>query len=338
MARHFELGDLDEFAALCADPSVMRFVGDGATLDRSDVAYWIEVCQRKYAERGYGTSAVFELSSGAFAGYCGVIRAPERDFDELVYVFHQRFWGQGYATEIGQAMLDYVFAVSSLDAIAATIDPANDASIRVASKLGMTEQTQPGSTGARPATQYVLTRNEHDARRKWRIVVMGCAGSGKSTLARLLAARLNVPYVTRDELLGLGQGSPEHHDAVDVATSGERWVFDGTPFDVEDVVYPRATLVVFLDYPRPVAAWRALRRAVRVLFTGRADGPHRRESPLNWLERAHPVRWSWSSQPRHRARLRADMESPALAHAQRLHFTRPHDTAAWLRTIEPDAR
>ncbi|HEX6682184.1 MAG TPA: GNAT family N-acetyltransferase [Candidatus Limnocylindrales bacterium] len=145
MARHFEPRDLDDFAALCADPVVMRFVGDGSTLGRDDVAYWIEVCQRKYADRGYGTSAVFELSSGEFVGYCGVVRAPERDYDELVYVFHQRFWGLGYATEIGRAMLDYVFAISPLDAIAATIDPDNAASRRVAAKLGMTEQPHAGA-------------------------------------------------------------------------------------------------------------------------------------------------------------------------------------------------
>jgi RimJ/RimL family protein N-acetyltransferase len=155
MARHFGPGDLDDFSGLCADPIVMRFVGDGGTLGQSEVAHWIEVCQRKYAERGYGTSAVFERSSGDFVGYCGVIRAPGRDFDELVYVFHRRFWGLGYATEIGRAMLDYVFAVSPLEAISATIDPSNDASLRVAGKLGMIEQP-PGIPGA--AVRLVVVR------------------------------------------------------------------------------------------------------------------------------------------------------------------------------------
>jgi RimJ/RimL family protein N-acetyltransferase len=166
LARHFQPKDLDDFAALCADPVVMRLVGDGITLDRDEVARWIEVCQRKYAERGYGTSAVFELASGDFIGYCGVIRAPGRDFDELVYVFHQRFWGLGYATEIGRAMLDYVFAISPLDEISATIDPKNHTSIRVAGKLGMTERQRGDLAEDGPVTYFVLTRSEHDSR--WR--------------------------------------------------------------------------------------------------------------------------------------------------------------------------
>lgn len=139
LARHFEKADLDDFAALCADADVMRFVGDGRALERAEVAHWIDVCQEKYAKRGYGTSAIFERSTGAFVGYCGVVRAPDRDFDELTYVFHQKFWGKGYATEIGRAMLTHVFEISSLHSISATIDPDNEDSKKVAAKLGMVE-------------------------------------------------------------------------------------------------------------------------------------------------------------------------------------------------------
>ena len=135
--RHFEPGDLDDFAALCADAEVMRYVGDRETLPRSKVARWIEVCQTKYAIRGYGTSAVLERASGCFVGYCGVVRAPGNDFDELIYVFHKRVWGRGYALEAGRAMLEYVFRRSMLTHIYATIHTDNLASQKVAEKLGM---------------------------------------------------------------------------------------------------------------------------------------------------------------------------------------------------------
>jgi RimJ/RimL family protein N-acetyltransferase len=139
LARHFEADDLEEFATLCADARVMRFVGDGSSLGRAEVARWIEICQEKYANRGYGTSAMFERATGEFVGYCGVVRPPGQDFDELIYVLHQKFWGKGYATEMGHAMLDYVFAVSRLPSISATIDPDNEQSKVVAAKLGMIE-------------------------------------------------------------------------------------------------------------------------------------------------------------------------------------------------------
>ena len=143
--RHFAPDDLNNFADLCADAEVMRYVGNGETLPRDEVVRWIEVCQTKYATRGYGTSAVLERASGispdtapgTFVGYCGVVRAPGNDFDELIYVFHKRVWGRGYAVEASKAMLEYVFERSLLTHIYATIHADNLASQKVAEKLGM---------------------------------------------------------------------------------------------------------------------------------------------------------------------------------------------------------
>lgn len=135
--RHFTPDDLDDFAALCADAEVLRYVGDGSTLSRQEVAGWIDICQQKYANRGYGTSAVFEKATNRFIGWCGVVRAPENEFDELIYVYHKDTWGKGYATEMGKAMLAYVFHVSTLDKIYATIQRENIPSQHVAQKLGM---------------------------------------------------------------------------------------------------------------------------------------------------------------------------------------------------------
>ena len=41
--RHFAHDDLDVFAALCANPDVMRSMGDGNTLPRETVAHWIDM-------------------------------------------------------------------------------------------------------------------------------------------------------------------------------------------------------------------------------------------------------------------------------------------------------
>lgn len=159
LVRHFQPDDLDNFAALCADPHVMRFVGDGATLPRSGVEQWIDICQTKYATRGYGTSAVFEKATGVFIGYCGVVRASGNDFDELIYVYHVAAWGKGYATEAGRAMLAYVFAHSTLDRIYATIHPDNAASIHVAQKLGFRYDRQEIDEDGTPTNFYVIERN-----------------------------------------------------------------------------------------------------------------------------------------------------------------------------------
>jgi adenylate kinase family enzyme len=105
-----------------------------------------------------------------------------------------------------------------------------------------------------------------------RIVVVGCAGAGKSTLSRELARRLRVPYVERDELGP--EGSDEFRANVADVVARDEWIFDGAPYWVEDVVYPRAELVVALDYPRRVVMRRAIVRALRTRYF-------------------FPARWAW---------------------------------------------
>lgn len=156
--RHFQADDLDVFAALCADPQVMRYVGDGQLLTRDEVNHWIEVCQQKYRNRGYGTSAVFEKVSGTFIGYCGVVRAPGNEFDELIYVFNIEAWGKGYATEVGRAMIQYVFGISTLDRIYATIHPENLVSIKVAEKIGFRHVRTEIDEDGTPVSVHVIER------------------------------------------------------------------------------------------------------------------------------------------------------------------------------------
>ena len=136
--RHLKPNDLDGLAALCADAVAMQYMGDGEILSREVCAQWIDTCQEKYEKRGYGTSGVYEKESGAFVGFCGVVRTPDNDFDEIIYALNQEYWGKGYATEVAQAMLTYVFEVSTLDRIYATISPHNTASLKIMPKLNMT--------------------------------------------------------------------------------------------------------------------------------------------------------------------------------------------------------
>jgi len=81
-----------------------------------------------------------------------------------------------------------------------------------------------------------------------RVVVFGCAGSGKTTLARKLSARTGLTLVERDSLGVLG--SESYRAAITKLIRQPRWVLDGAPYYVEDLVYPVADTIVVLDYPK----------------------------------------------------------------------------------------
>lgn len=59
---------------------------------------------------------------------------------EIGWIMHPDYTGNGYATEAGLALLDFAFRTVGAHRVIATLDPANDASVRVCHRLGMRKE------------------------------------------------------------------------------------------------------------------------------------------------------------------------------------------------------
>lgn len=57
------------------------------------------------------------------------------------YVFSARHWGRGYATQAGQAMLEHVTSAYGVSRFLASVEAANQRSIRLLGRLGFHEAT-----------------------------------------------------------------------------------------------------------------------------------------------------------------------------------------------------
>ena len=103
-----------------------------------------------------------------------------------------------------------------------------------------------------------------------RVVVIGTSSAGKTTFARRLASTLGCPHVELDALHWGPQWTPRAAFREDVARSTREphWVIDGNYSVVRDVVWRRATAIVWLDYSIARVFSRALRRTVRRVVTG----------------------------------------------------------------------
>jgi RimJ/RimL family protein N-acetyltransferase len=126
--RGWHESDLDAHAAMSADPEVQRFLQ--GVLDRQQS--WREMAFHigHWALRGYGNWVVERKADGEFLGRAGLWN-PEGWFGvEVGWKFVRHAWGNGYATEAGQAAIDQIISV---------ISPDNAASMRVAERLGMTK-------------------------------------------------------------------------------------------------------------------------------------------------------------------------------------------------------
>jgi adenylate kinase family enzyme len=130
-----------------------------------------------------------------------------------------------------------------------------------------------------------------------RVAVLGCSGSGKSTLARTLAQRLDAPWVQLDALYWGPHWQPRPHEEfladVAAAVAEPRWVVDGNYRATRDIVWPRLTALVWLNFGFVTVFARALRRTLRrgvtreVIFSGNRESLWRtftsRESILWWV-------------------------------------------------------
>ena len=133
--RPLTVDDLDDVLALQAEPEVMRFLG---RLDRGQATEWLQITERQWAEVGYGRAAVIDRASGRFVGRSGLRYWPEFEETEVGWVLHPDVWGQGLATEAGNASLRWGFKNLYVPYITAIINPENTRSNAVAQRLGMT--------------------------------------------------------------------------------------------------------------------------------------------------------------------------------------------------------
>ena len=83
--------------------------------------------------------SVVRAEDGVLLGRCGI---AVQDIDgkvehEVGYVFGRSFWGRGYATEAATAVRDHALSDWGLTRLIALIAHQNEASKRVAHKLGM---------------------------------------------------------------------------------------------------------------------------------------------------------------------------------------------------------
>lgn len=135
--RGFEARDLDAYAALCADPELMRFVGDGGPIDRAGAWRQMAMFLGHWPLRGFGTWALEERASGRLVGRVGYLQPEGWPGVELGWLLARDAWGRGLATESCQAALAQR-AAFGIGRLVSLVRPDNLRSAALARRLGAT--------------------------------------------------------------------------------------------------------------------------------------------------------------------------------------------------------
>ena len=140
--------DLGAYAELFADPEVVRYTG-GVTKSRAESEVAIERMVRHWQDHGIGLFSVVRKADERVLGRVGFLlwdaqswshamtQAPgdERE-TEIGWTLARSHWGRGYATEGATAARDWALQELGQGRLVSLIQRGNDASVRVARKLG----------------------------------------------------------------------------------------------------------------------------------------------------------------------------------------------------------
>ena len=131
--RSFTLADLENYAAIVADPDVMQYLGGKPqSIDEAE-QYLINVIEQD-RETGLARFAVDEKASGELIGFCGF--KPVGEYIDLGYRYSKRVWGKGIGTEAALSVRNYGRLDLRITNMEAGALAANRASISIIEKLG----------------------------------------------------------------------------------------------------------------------------------------------------------------------------------------------------------
>jgi RimJ/RimL family protein N-acetyltransferase len=166
--RPFTPADATPMHHILNGKDVLKYFPGPQSLTAEQVQRSISQLLTHWQENGYGLWAVEPRATGNLLGRCGLQYLPETDEVEIDFILDREYWGQGFATEAGQASLQYGFDKLGLSTIVGIVHPENVSSQRVLQKLGMqfVEETEYFGMAVH---HYVKTRPNFADQTVWKL-------------------------------------------------------------------------------------------------------------------------------------------------------------------------
>lgn len=172
-----------------------------------------------------------------------------------------------------------------------------------------------------------------------RVVVIGTSCSGKTTLAASIARVLGSKHIELDALHWLPdwkeRPTEEFRQKTHDAIQAEFWSCDGNYSTVRDLVWERATHVIWLDYPFRLVLWRAIRRTLGRIVTREELYSGNRESfRMAFFDRESILLWVITTYRRRRREYAELCRPQNFTHLEFIQLRHPHECQALLRKLE----
>lgn len=184
---------------------------------------------------------------------------------------------------------------------------------------------------------FLVSGGDVVAEKYKRVVVIGATGSGKTTFARALAAPSARIFCDLDDLYWLPgwqvRAAADFYASAQAVAAGADWVICGNYSAVRAAIWPRATAIVWLDFPFYLVFWRLLTRSLRRIVDKNPVCNGNRERLGTFLSRDSIMVWLFRSYWKHRRQYAAIFADAGLyPQADYIRLRSPVAAEKWLHS------
>ena len=138
LVRELSLSDLPALYELYDKPGMTDYVEPLYDYE-TELEYQKAYIENMYGFYEYGMWLVFSKETGKLIGRAGL------EHNEMGYMIAPELWNRGYATEVCRFIIDYARENTDFEKLYCRIDERNEASVRLAKKLGFVRNGQIGN-------------------------------------------------------------------------------------------------------------------------------------------------------------------------------------------------
>lgn len=150
--RQWRSSDFEHFVNYFSDEALCRYVG--GTKNQEEAWRLLASYIGHWQLKGFGYLAVENKETNKFLGCAGLWDSEPWPELELGYWFRKEAQGKGYASEAAQCVKEFAFNKLKVDTLVSYIHPENEASIKLAMRLGGFYDTTIDLLGFGPHSVY----------------------------------------------------------------------------------------------------------------------------------------------------------------------------------------
>ena len=171
-----------------------------------------------------------------------------------------------------------------------------------------------------------------------RVIVVETSCCGKTAFSKRLSGILQQPHIELDALYWGPNWEPKPADEfrrlVDHATSGDRWIVDGNYSVIRNLIWPKGTTVIWLNYSFITVIRRALIRTFRRSLSAQELYAGNRESlGRAFFSRESIVWWTVSTFTRRQKSYREMRQRRSFPQLEWIELKRPAEAERLLREL-----